>query len=127
VVLFQRGEREHAPELFQTANAPFHESGEKDFGVSTGVEDMTAALQFRPQLEEIVDFPVQRDDQAAITRPHWLVTGGAQVEDGEPPVAHQQSGSLVEAEVVRASVAEPIHGRSQFALVVPGILVGAVS
>ena len=80
----------HAVEAGERLGAPFRVGGEQHLGVRAGVEGVPEALQLRPQLDVVEDLAVVGDPEPPVGRAHGLVAGGAQVDDGEPPVAEAE-------------------------------------
>ena len=70
-----------------------------DCGVCCG------ALQLLSQLQMVVDFPIEYEDEASGVGNHWLVTGRRQIENGQTTV--RQSDSCIQVHphacVIRAS------------------------
>src|SRR5262249_43376626 len=80
------GEREHPVESAEGIWSPFGKRRQHDFGVGTRSEDSALRLQFRAQLEEVVDLAVVRQDEAPVRRKHRLLGGVGEIDDGEAPM-----------------------------------------
>src|SRR4029077_967761 len=82
-----------------------------DLGVTPGAEAVSLGLELAPELEVIVDLPVEDAlDLAALVR-HRLLAGH-QVDDGEPAHAKPHAGGRMDALAVRS----PVDDRSGHAL-----------
>lgn len=85
------GEGVHAAQALEQVFAPVPVAVEQDFGVAVGMENAAGALQLLAQFAEVVDFAVEDQYAAAGGVDHRLIARGAQVEDGQPPVAEQNA------------------------------------
>src|SRR5207244_13596032 len=94
----------HAVEAAEAFRAPLSVGREQDFGVAGGAEAVAGGPQLLPQLDVVVDLAVEDDDKLAILRAHRLMTGGAQVQDGQSAKPEPHLLIEVQARVVRAPV-----------------------
>jgi hypothetical protein len=59
----------------------------ENLGIGVAVEAVTFRLQFDSQLAEIVDGTIEDNADRLVGRKHRLVSGLAQIKDGETPVS----------------------------------------
>ena len=104
------GECKHAPETVQTGFTPLGIGCQNHFGVRGGVEDVAQFLQLGPNLGKVVCLAIVGDPIAPVIVGHGLVTGGGEINDGQPPVPQ---GNLVGFIEIDAPVIRPAmrHGR----------------
>src|SRR4029077_7415114 len=76
-------ERPHPVQAVQAVRAPVPIGREQDFGVAGGAETVSRSPQLVAQLDVVVDLTVEDDDELAVIGGHWLLTGRAQVKDGQ--------------------------------------------
>ena len=96
----------HAVEPAQAFRAPLSVGREQDFGVAGGAEAVAGGPQLLPQLDVVVDLAVEDDDKLAILRAHRLMTGGAQVQDGESAKPEPHLLMEIQARIVGAAVSD---------------------
>ena len=69
-------ERPHPVEPLDAVEAPLDVGVEDDLGVGAALEGVPQSLELFPELEEIVDHPVEDDPERAIQRGHRLMPRG---------------------------------------------------
>src|ERR1700682_418532 len=96
-------EREHPSKSLHACGAPRLPSVYDYLGIALGVEYMTERGQLGNQLHEVIDFPVEDDDDAAILVVKRLLTG-CDVNDRQPAMTEANSGLDMVTAVIRSSV-----------------------
>ena len=80
-------EGEHAIEPVDARDPPCGEGVEQDLRIGARDELIPQGLQLSPQLLKVVDLAVENQDVTPVPGDHGLGPGGAEIDDGEPPVA----------------------------------------
>ena len=86
-------QREHPAGALEGAfDAPGCHRDQQHFGVRGAAEAGAARAQLFAQFTEIVDLAVERQNMAAVGGHHWLVAGGAEVDDRQPSMGSGVAG-----------------------------------
>ena len=97
----------------QPLEAPLFIAVQEHLGVGAGAEAVSRRFQGGAEIGEVVDFPVEGDDDQAIFVLHGLMTGRREVDDGEPAMPQGESRPALQPGVVGAppghDVAHPRH------------------
>ena len=100
-------EGKHAAQVREHLYPPVTPGFEQYLGIAVAAKARALCHQVLAQSGMVVDLAVEDDGQLCIGGHHGLMTGGAQIEDGQAAVTH--AGLLVgrepQAFVVRATVA----------------------
>ena len=67
-------------------------TGYQNFRVAMGPEPVAVLLQLRSQFEEVIDAAVKHYAGLAVIGKHGLMTGRAQIQNGQPPMAKPHPG-----------------------------------
>ncbi len=94
---------EHAVEPPEHTRAPFLVAVNDDFGVRPGLEAVTALLELRAQLLEVVDFAVEDDPHRLFPVGHRLVTAG-EIDDRQATETQSEAARHQIPFVVRPAV-----------------------
>ncbi len=72
-------------------------------------------VDLTPNFGVVVDFAIKAEHKTAIGRPHWLMTGGRQVDNCQPPMAEANSRTFIDPHtfIIRPAMAQPIGHRFQ--------------
>jgi len=111
--LVPEGEGEHAVEALDAGGAPLDIGVERDFGVGARGEDVTERFERFAEFAEIVDFAVEGDGEVAAGGDAGLVSGGGEVDDGEPPVSEAEEAVDEEPFSVRSAMGDGVGHFSQ--------------
>jgi hypothetical protein len=69
---------------------------------------MTFAFELAPKFFEVVNLAVVGDPESPVLARHWLVAGGADVDDGEPSVPETHVSRCVQALIVRTAMCDQV-------------------
>ncbi len=94
-------ERKHTTKVFKAFLAILVEKREDDFGVGVGGEGVALFEELRAFFLEVVYFTV-KNNFVAIKIPHWLVSEGREIDDGE--AAMSQANFFVGREICAAII-----------------------
>ena len=73
------------------SSAPEHAGFEQHLGVGLAAHHPPCCGELAADIAIVVDFPVEGDDISPVGRVHRLRAAGAEVDDGEPPLAKRRS------------------------------------
>jgi hypothetical protein len=82
-----------------------------------GLKLMSGFLQLLPELDMVVDFAVESDDQCIIRCPHWL-SSASKIHDRETPMPEKDLVSDPESVAIRTAMTHPI-GHSHQIVAIP--------
>ncbi|MGY4296813.1 hypothetical protein ACVWXN_004908 [Bradyrhizobium sp. i1.4.4] len=85
--------------------APFLDQGQQDLRITIAGEALACALELLPQWLVVVDLAVERNDEAAVARKHWLPARIGEIDDGQPAMPERNAGVTIAPEPVRIRTA----------------------
>ena len=103
-------ERKHAVQPLDAGVTVFLVGVDDRFGVGMSLEPVAARLEIAPELEVVVDFPVEHNPDRPVFVGHRLLAAGA-VDDGQPAVAEREPRCAMNSSAVRTAMKQPVrHG-----------------
>ena len=87
----EQSEGEHAVAAREGFRAPLFERLQEHFRVAGALEAMPQGDKLSPQLDVIVDFPVEHYARAPVNVPHGLIAGWGEIDDRQAVVAEHDA------------------------------------